>query len=147
MPAAAASPPGPRRWLQGLLCGTLIAFAAPAALLAAVLGLPALLASLFDREPGRPMARNLALAAAAVIAPSLAALWHAGHGWPACLDLLSEPTRLAIAWAVQGGFWLAGELAPLAVRLALDTAAAAQAARLRARRAQYEQEWGLPPPE
>jgi hypothetical protein len=136
---------GSRLWLQGLLCGTLLAIAAPAALLAVVLGLPALLARLFERTPGHPMARNLALIAAAVTIPALAALWHAGHSWAACLDLLADLDRLAIAWAVQAGFWLAGELAPLAIRLALDAAAATQAVRLRARRAEYEQEWGLPP--
>ncbi len=136
-------PTSSRIWLQGLLCGTLIAVAAPAALLLAVLGLPALLAWLFDRAPGRPMARNLALAAAAASLPALAALWHAGHNWAACLDLLADPSRLALAWALQAGFWLLGELAPLAARLALDAAAAAQATRLRARRAEYEREWGL----
>lgn len=141
-PARAATS---RLWLHGLLCGTLIAVAAPAALLAAVLGLPALLAWLCDRGSGRPTARNLGLAAAAISIPALAAFWHAGHDWAACLDLLSDPSRLALAWAVQAGFWLVGELAPLAIRLALDAGAAAQAARLRARRAEYEREWGLPP--
>jgi hypothetical protein len=91
------------------------------------------------------VARSLALAAAAASLPALAALWHAGHNWAACLDLLADPSRLALAWAVQAGFWLAGELAPLAARLALDAAAATQVARLRARRAEYEQEWGLSP--
>lgn len=110
-----------------------------------MLGLPALLAWLCDRAPGRPIARNLGLAAAAVSIPALAALWHAGPSWAACLDLLANPSRLALAWALQAGFWLAGELAPLAVRLALDAAAATQATRLRARRAEYEREWGLPP--
>lgn len=144
MPAAGAHA-SPRLWLHGLICGTLIAVAAPAALLVAVLGLPALLSWLVERTPGRPVARSLGLAAAAACIPALAALWHAGHSWAACLDLLADPRRLAVAWAVQAGFWLAGELAPLAVRLALDAAAAAQATRLRTRRAEYEQEWGLRP--
>ena len=136
---------GSRLWVQGLVCGTVIAVAAPSVLLVAVLGLPGLLALLFDREPGRPIARNVLLFGAAVAMPSLAALWHAGRDWAACLDLLSDVGRVATAWALQAGGWLVGELAPLAVRAGMEATAAAQAARLRARRARYEEEGGLPP--
>jgi hypothetical protein len=134
-------------WLQGLVCGGVLAVAAPAVLLVVVLGLPALLAWASDREPGRPMARNVMLFAAALSVPALAALWQAGRGWSACLDLLSEPERLAAAWAAQAGAWLLGELAPLVLRLGMDAASRAQTTRLRARRARLEAEWGLPPPE
>jgi hypothetical protein len=145
MQAAPTHPARSRLWLHGLLCGAAVAIAAPAALLAAVLGLPALLAWLLGGARSRPLARGLALAATAAALPALAALWRAGITWPACLDLLSESRRLAFAWAMQAGFWLLGELAPLAIRLALDAAAARTAMRLRARRAAYEEEWGLPP--
>jgi hypothetical protein len=145
MQAAPAQPARSRPWLHGLLCGALVVLAAPVAMLAAVLGLPALLAWLLGGAQSRPLARTLGLAATAATLPALAALWRAGIGWSACLDLLAAPRRLAFAWALQAGFWLIGELAPLAIRLALDAAAAREAARLSARRAAFEEDWGLPP--
>lgn len=145
--AARAAGPAPRRggWLTGLACGIVLTLATPAALLAGVLCLPSLLAAILDREPGRPMARAVLLFGAVMTIPALAALWHAGRGWDASLALLSAPDRLAAAWAVQAGGWLLGETIPLVTRLCLDGAARAQSARLRARRARYEAEWGLPP--
>lgn len=141
----AAAPARPRPWLHGLVCGAVITLAAPAALLLGVLALPALLAWLFGGTAGRPLARGVALAAVAVSLPALLALWQAGIGWGAALDLLAAPRRLALAWAAQAAFWLIGELAPLVIRATLEAGARREAARLGARRAEYERVWGLPP--
>lgn len=144
---AAAAKAAHRRggWLPGLACGIVLTVATPAALLVAVLCLPSLLAHILDREPGRPMARNVLLFGVVLAIPALVALWHAGRGWDASLALITQFDRLAAAWAMQAAGWLLGETAPLVVRLCLDGAARAQMSRLRARRARYEAEWGLPP--
>lgn len=144
--SAAPARRGGGRWLQGLACGAVLTLAAPSALLFAILALPTLLVWIIDRDPDKATARNVLLFAAAMALPSLAALWQAGRGWEASLDLLTQVNRLAAAWAVQAGAWLLSELAPVLIRLSLDLSANNQAARLRARRASLEADWGLPPP-
>jgi len=62
-------------WLQGLVVGALVALATSTALLLAVLLAPAMVAFIFDRAPGRPVARSVALCGmAACVGPELA-LW------------------------------------------------------------------------
>ena len=72
-------------------------------------------------------------------------LWHAGHTIPIALDMASDTTTLATAWAAQGGAWLLCELGPLLIALVMEAISGAKAARLRAARATYEEQWGLPP--
>jgi hypothetical protein len=77
-PPRAAAPLGRQRslaWLQGLVVGALVTLATSTALLLAVLLAPAMVAFVFDRAPGRPVARSVALCGmAACVGPELA-LW------------------------------------------------------------------------
>ena len=93
--------------------------ATPTALLLGVLLGPALLASCWISQPGRPGARSIALCGLA------AALIRCGAcGQPAYHGrrhgLLSEPRVLAMAWVLPRPGWLLAELVPLAVRAALE---------------------------
>lgn len=139
----------PRRgsllWLQGLGCGLLITLATPIALLAGLLLAPALLALVLDQAPGKPVARPLLLLGLAAMARPLVSLWSMGHGMDAALDLLGDATILVTSWGAQALAWLAMELGPVLIVLAMEAATAARAARLRAARRHYEEHWDLPP--
>ncbi|MBW4093482.1 MAG: hypothetical protein HIU82_20640 [Proteobacteria bacterium] len=145
-PDAPASPPHSLTWLQGLLCGALVAMAPALAVLLVVLLAPSLLALALERTSGRPVLRSVALCNASGCVAPVRALWAAGHGLAAATALLGDPRLLASAWAAGAAGWLLAELFPFGLRLVLDAAAAAQAARLRARRARLTAEWSLEPP-
>ena len=132
-------------WLQGLGCGLLLTLATPTALLAGVLLTPALVAYALDRAPGRPVARPLLLIGLAGAARPLASLWWMGNHMATALDLLGDTTIVAAAWGAQATLWLAIELGPLLATLVAEAVVAAQAARLRSTRRDYEEQWGVPP--
>ena len=143
--ARAGSRLGSLLWLQGLACGAVATLATPTFILGALLLAPALLSVAVDQSHGKSTARAVVLFGLAGTVQPLVDLWHAGHTIPAALDMASDTTTLATAWAAQGGAWLLCELGPLVISLVMDALSGARAARLRAERAAYEEQWGLPP--
>jgi hypothetical protein len=141
--AVAVRPPRSLAWVQGLLCGALVAMAPALAVLLGVLLAPSLLALALERSSGRPVLRGVALWNASACVSPVRVLWSGGHGLGAAMALLGDTRLLATAWAAGAMGWLLAELCPLGLRLALDATAAAQAARLRARRARLAGEWSL----
>ncbi len=140
--------PSPQRsyaWLQGLLCGVAATLVPGPAFLIAFLLAPGLLALALDHAPGKPMARAVLLAGLAASVRPLGSLWSGGGGLGAALDMLGNPAVLGAAWLAGAGGWLASELAPLFLRVGMDAAAAARAARLRAERASLVEAWELDP--
>ncbi|MDA8049439.1 MAG: hypothetical protein M0002_05465 [Rhodospirillales bacterium] len=130
-------------WLQGLLCGVAATLVPGPALLIGMLLAPGLVALLLDQAPGKPMPRAVLLCGlAAAIAP-LASLWNSGGGIGAAFSMLGNPAVLGEAWLAGAGGWLLNELAPLLLRVAMDAAAAARAARLNAERARLVEAWDL----
>ena len=126
-------------WMQGLLCGGLVALLPPTALL---LG-PALLALCLDGQPGKPVARGVLLCSLAACVTPVRVLWGAGQTMAASVALASNPNTLGTAWSAAAAGWLLAELIPLGVRMVLETLSLAQAARLRTVRAALAAEWGL----
>jgi hypothetical protein len=143
-PARGRAVPG---WLLGLACGAAVTLATPSAVMAGLLLAPGLMALVLDREPGRPAARAALMCGAAAAAVPVLGLWQSGLGVAGAVTAASDPEVLAGCWAAQAAGWLVAQLTPLLVRLGLDAAAAATAVRLRAERARYESEWGIPPAE
>jgi hypothetical protein len=146
-PPAAARPPGQARsllWLQGLLCGMLATLATPTALLLALLLAPGLAAVVLDRVPGRPVARAMLLFGLSATVWPLETLWKSGHTIEAASAIGLAPPTLAVAWSAQAGGWLLAQLAPLLVRLALESTTLSRKLRLRAWRTRCAAEWGLP---
>ena len=137
--------PGTAVSLQGLACGAVVTLATPSAVLGGLLLAPGVGALLLDREPGRPAARVALLCGAAMAAAPVAALWQAGLGVGAAVTAASDMTVLAGCWAAQGAGWLLAQVAPVLLRLILDAHARTTMARLRAERARYEADWGIPP--
>ncbi|CAH2599670.1 conserved membrane protein of unknown function [Rhodovastum atsumiense] len=136
--------PGTAIWLGGLACGAVVALATPCAVLVSLLLAPGLVAILLDRDAGRKPARTVLLCGGALVIDPLVTLWQSGQGVGAALGMAADPAILAACWAAQAGAWLFAQILPIVVRLVLDAAVAARAARLRAERGRYETEWGVP---
>ena len=134
-------------WLQGLLCGGMVALAPALALLLGALAAPGLLALAFDRAPGRPVLRAVALCNLSACVGPVRAFWSSGHRLGAGLALIGDPRVLGLAWAAGAAGWLLCECLPLAVRVLLEAVTAARAARLRARRGRIGEAWSLADPE
>jgi len=143
MPVVARGSRHSLTWLQGLGCGTAVALVPAMALLLGLLLLPGVLAVLYDRQPGRPVARTVLLCgSAACIAPVLA-LWHAGTTMDASLVLLGDLRVMGTAWSAAAVGWILAELAPVVALVVLETVAATRAAHLRAERDKLAAEWGF----
>ena len=132
-------------WLQGLLCGGLVTLATPTALLVGVLFLPAIIAITMDRQPGKPIARSVALFGFCGIVGPVISLWLAGHTIPIASTLAMDMNNVLLAWGAAATGWVLAELSPIAVRAVLEALALSRAARLRAERVRYEAEWGFNP--
>jgi hypothetical protein len=130
-------------WMQGLLCGALATLATPTALLLAVLLAPAIAAVVFDREPGRPRVRSIALCGMAASVGPLRTLWTSGHTLGTASALLGDLRVVGTAWSAAAVGWLLVEILPLAVRAVLEALSTAQASRLQAERARLIEAWGL----
>jgi hypothetical protein len=130
-------------WLQGLLCGALAMLAPPTALLIGVLLGPAVLALMFDRQPGNPRARSIALFGMAASVDPLRTLWVSGHSMQVAVALLGDLHVLGTAWAAAFAGWLLAEAAPVAVQATLEALSTWRAAQLRASRTRLADEWGL----
>jgi len=132
-------------WMQGLLCGGLVALLPPTALLLGALLGPALVALFLDGQPGKPVARSVLLCTLAACVKPVRMLWGAGHGMAASIALATDADVIGTAWAAAAAGWLLAELVPVMVRVVLEALSLSQAARLRARRAAVAEEWGLEP--
>ena len=146
-PPSAAAPPRSLSWLQGLVCGAVVALATPSALLGGVLLAPAILAAWLDREAGRPVARAVLVCTLAGAIHPLVRLWLGGHSMALATVLLRDPWTYIAPWGAGTAGWMLAELSPLALRAVLEIGAIVRAARLRLQRAQLEREWGIPPAE
>jgi len=137
----------PRRhsmvWLQGLGCGAVVALVPAMALLLGVLLLPGVLAVLYDRQGGRPVARTVLLCGTAATVVPVLALWGAGDNMDACLVLLSDLRVVGTAWSAAAAGWILAELAPVAALVVLEAITQTRAARLRAARQRLVAEWGF----
>jgi hypothetical protein len=130
-------------WLQGLLCGALATLATPTALLLGVLLGPALLAVVFDSEPGRPVGRSVALFSMAASVRPLKTLWLSGHTMHVAAGLVGDLQVVGTAWSAAAAGWLLAQILPIAVRTVLDTLGLARSAQLKTERARLVSEWGL----
>ena len=135
-------PAAPRSllWLQGLLCGALATLATPTAMLLAVLFGPALVAPLLDSQPGRPVARSIALCSLSAIVGPITLLWAGGHTMAGAMVLATDLEIVAWAWGAAAAGWLLAETLPLAVRILVEIASHSRARSLALARARLEAE-------
>ncbi len=139
-----ASPKGGSfSWLQGLVCGAVLAFATPVALLVGVLLAPCAVAAVLDSRPGRPVARTVALAGASL---TVGPLWHlitADRSMAAAVDLLADPAITGAAWLAGAFGWAMCEILPVLLRVASDIRAASRLAALQAEETALRETWDL----
>ncbi len=121
----------------------MVTLATPTALLLGVLLGPGLLAIVFDHEPGRPRARSIILCSMATAVEPMRTLWTTGHSMATATALLGDLQVVGTAWAAAAAGWLLAEIAPMAVRVALEALSLARVTRLRGERARLVQAWGL----
>lgn len=124
-------------WVQGLICGGLLAIRPMLALLIVALFWPVGFAFALDRTPGRPLLRCVGICAVAGAISPLHQAWID----PAQLGASLDPQTLGIAWAAAAAGWLLHEVAPLAVRAVSSVATVSRAARLRIERARLAEQW------
>ncbi|WP_158745869.1 hypothetical protein [Acidisphaera sp. L21] len=142
--SASATPAVPRRswfWLQGVICGVAVAVVPGTALMIGVLMAPAFATYAMEQGKTRPLARGMMLRGAACTFMPLRVLWEHGGSLDASLDLLSDPGRPLLAWTACGAGWLAGQLADILTRLALDARSARALRQLTQERDKLIVEW------
>ena len=135
-------------WLQGLICGGVIATAPGTALITSVLLAPATVAYAIDATPGKPYFRVMALLGASCTFVPLRLLWDHGGSVNAALDLLGDPLRPLLSWSFCGAGWVLTELAQLAARLSMTAKETRLIKALQTERAVVVEEWldAKPPP-
>lgn len=131
-------------WLQGLLCGALVALApGMAVLLATFLG-PAIAAAMFDRESGKPRARAAFLLSTSSCIGPVHTLWSGSGDLSAALSLALTPDMLIRTWIAAGTGWVLAELAPVMLRAVVTFTDRIRRGRLEALREKLKEEWGTP---
>lgn len=142
--AASATGTGTGRsliWLSGLACGAMVVMVPGVAAVVVSLLAPGLTALKLDKEPGRPVARTVLTCGLAGCVHPVLMLWNLGQSWETAVSIATDPSALLLAWALAAGGWLLTQVAPLLVRSALEAAAVARAARLRAMRERIAEAW------
>ena len=102
-------------WVQGAICGALLAFATPTALLIGILLAPALATAAVEQGPLRGTTRAVALCGAAATLSPAWRLWMQGGQMGAALDLLSDPLTIVLAWGAGACAWAACQVLPAIV--------------------------------
>jgi hypothetical protein len=137
-----AAKAGPKlNWLHGAACGLIVAFATASAILIVGLMVPAIMAILFDRTPGRQVARAMALSGAAFTIFPLWHLWLDGETNTMAADMLMDPTILGSAWLAQGCGWGLCEILPVLLRVAAEISTRKQIETLKAEEKAIQAEW------
>ncbi len=146
--AAPAPAKGSRMWLQGLVCGALLAFAPAMALLLAVLMAPAMASMAADLEKSRGTTRSVTIACAAgALAPAWH-LWLAHDEIGATLVLLSDPLNLLLAWGGGASAWALCQVVPALLQSVWSVRETVRSHKIQAEMKQIREEWHLeePPP-
>jgi len=124
-------------WLLGMACGGLGAMVPALAAQAVMLLAPGLLALLFDRAPGKPVARTMLLFGLGGSVDPVRAAWGMGF------DRAIDGGGLTTAWALAALGFMLTQAIPMVVQTIVDQKSAARAAELRQTRAQLVADWGL----
>ncbi len=142
--AQAAAPKGSLVWVQGMVCGALLAFATPTALMLGVLLAPALACFAGERTQAGTMTRGVALCCGAASIGPVWHLWHGGNRMGTALELLSDPLCLVLAWGAGACAWALCQVLPVVMRTTWEMRVAARAKAIAAELAACREEWDLP---
>ena len=127
-------------WLQGLICGAVVATEPGSALLVLTLLIPALAYHAMTL-PGRRGARAMLLMGAASTFMPLRTLWCHDASLATAVNLLGDPNRLLVSWVSVAAGWFVAELAEVATKLTLDGRARQSVHALKRERDDLAREW------
>ncbi len=132
-------------WLQGLVCGALLTFATPIALLVAVLLAPTVAAAVMDAAPNRAMTRAVFLSGLAFTLGPLWKLILEGRGMQAAVELIGDPAVLGAAWLAGACGWALCEVLPVVLRSFAEIRAVARITALQSEATALREMWDLEP--
>ena len=130
-------------WVQGLASGALLTFAAPTAIVLAIVLAPAIACAIGERTANHAMARAVALCCAAAGLSPLWHLWMLGDHMEAALVILGDPYTVVLAWGAGASAWALCQILPVLIRAAWDIREATRARALEAEIARCREEWDL----
>jgi hypothetical protein len=130
-------------WLQGLICGALLAFAPAMALLLGVLLAPAIACFAADMEHGRGATRSVAIACAAGALSPAWHLWLANDQLAVAIALLCDPLNLLLAWGGGACAWALCQVVPAILQSLWSVREILRANKIEAEIKQIREEWHL----
>ncbi len=136
---------GSLMWLQGLVCGALLTFATPIAVLVGVLLAPTVAAAVMDPGPNRAMTRAVFLSGLAFTLGPLWKLIMEGRGMEAAVELLGDPAVLGAAWLAGACGWALCEVLPVILRSFAELRAVARITALQSEATALREMWDLDP--
>jgi len=113
---------------------------------AAMLLAPAILAVVLDRQPGKPVARTIALFALAACVEPMRDLWMGTQAAGGSVSFLLDLQAVGTVWSAAGAGWLLSQLLPVILGIMTEAGSLARAVRLRSARERIIEEWGLEAP-
>jgi hypothetical protein len=132
-------------WLQGLVCGALLTFATPIALLLGVLLAPTVAAAVMDTASNRAMTRAVFLSGLAFTLGPLWKLILAGRGMDSAVELIGDPAVLGAAWLAGACGWALCEVLPVVLRSFAELRAMAKITALQSEASALRDAWDLEP--
>ena len=130
-------------WLQGIICGAIVAIAPGTAVLFATLAAPAL-GMMATSGPKEAPVRAIMLAGAASSCTPLRLLWEQGGTLTAALDILADPSRPLLSWVACGLAWLSCYVIEAVIRFTDQLRTAVSAKSLVHEREALVREWSNP---
>ena len=140
--AAAGKPRGSVIWIQGLACGALLTFAAPTALLLAILFAPAAICLLAETAK-TGLTRAVALGCATTALRPAWHLWVAGDRMDQALAALSDPNTIVLAWGAGACAWALCQVLPVILARGWEAREAVRGRALEAEIKEYEAIWNM----
>ena len=132
---------GSMLWLQGLVCGGVLAFAAPTFLLLVVLLAPALASLAVDTDPSRGMTRAVAVAGVAGALSPLWHLWLAHDRLDVALAFITDPLTLTLAWGGGACAWALSQVLPVLLQSVWTMREGLRARAIEAELQRLKEEW------
>lgn len=129
-------------WALGVATGVVLGVALPTGLLLAIGLLPAALAALADRSPGRWTARSVLVFNLAGLVPSVRTLWLEGHTLATLAGVLARLDGLPLAYGSAAVGAVLPVVASWAIFAVLEARAAVDVTRLEQKRAALRETWG-----
>jgi hypothetical protein len=130
-------------WLEGLVCGAILAFAPATAVLVGVLLAPAVASFAVDTEPGHGTTRAVTLACMAGALSPVWHLWLAHDSMEMAVMLLCDPLSLTLAWGGGACAWSLCQILPVFLQAIWQVRETIRAKAIQAELKRLKEDWFL----